>query len=151
MVLGGGLREVQASMSAVFDRRYERYEIQGISRELYAWGHWIEQRIDYEGFPTFSVGISLINWGSSQYGDRILCLDMPTAIYATHARVLRLPEHEQEAVWIWYVIRVKPDGTIWPIEHKCRTVGISEDALRQRVSRARRRIAGIPVLALVDA
>lgn len=136
-------------MSAVLDNRYERYELQGINRELHNWGHWIEQRIDYEGFPAFSIGLQLVSWGSGVYGDRILCLDMPTAIYATHARVLRLPEHEQEAVWIWYVVRVKPDGTIWPVEHKCRTVGISEAALRQRIHRARRKIAGLPLLEAV--
>lgn len=137
-------------MSAVIDHRYERYELQGISRELNTWGKWIEDHIDYEGFPPVSAGMQLVSWGSGIYGDRILCLDMPTHVYAVHGRVLRLPEHEQEAVWIWYVIRVKPDGTVWPIEHKCRAVGISECALRQRVSRARRRIAGLPALMLVD-
>jgi hypothetical protein len=138
-------------MSAVIDRRYERYELQGIARELNLWGKWIEDHIDYEGFPSVSAGMQLINWGSGIYGDRILCLDMPTHVYAVHGRVLRLPEHEQEAVWIWYVIRVKPDGTVWPIDHKCRAVGITGSALRQRVSRARRRIAGLPVMELVDA
>lgn len=134
-------------MSAVLiDRRYERYELQGIDRELNQWGRWIEMRIDYEGFPSVSCGMQLINWGTGVYGDRILCLDMPTHIYATHGRVLRLREHERDAVWIWYVIRVKPDGTLWPIAHKCDAAGITETALRQRVSRARRRIAGLPIL-----
>lgn len=137
-------------MSAVLDNRYERYELQGINRELNQWGRWIEQRIDYEGYPSVSMGLQLVSWGAGVYGDRILCLDMPTAIYATHARVLRLSEHEQEACWIWYVIRVKPDGTLWPIEHKCRAAGITESALRQRISRARRHIAGLTVLEIVD-
>lgn len=137
------------SAAPQIDRRYERYELQGIDRELNAWGRWIEQRIDYEGFPSFSAGMQLVSWGGGVYGDRILCLDMPTAIYAAHSRVLRLPEHEQEAVWIWYVIRVKPDGTLWPIAHKCKSAGITEAALRQRVSRARRKIAGLPVLEAV--
>lgn len=135
------------AVSAVVERnrQLERYELQGIDRELNQWGRWIEMRIDYEGFPSVSVGTQLINWGTGVYGDRILCLDMPTHIYAVHGRVIRLREHEQEAVWIWYVIRVKPDGTLWPIDHKCRVAGISEPALRQRVSRARRRIAGLSV------
>jgi hypothetical protein len=138
-------------VTRAIDRRYERYELQGIDRELNQWGRWIELRIDYEGFPGVSCGMQLINWGTGVYADRILCLDMPTHIYAVHGRVLRLREHEQEAVWIWYVIRVKPDGTLWPIEHKCRAAGITETALRQRVSRARRRIAGLPVVEAVDA
>jgi hypothetical protein len=133
-------------VSRAIDRRYVRYELQGVDRELNQWGRWIEMRIDYEGYPSVSVGMQLINWGTGVYGDRILCLDMPTHIYAVHGRVLRLQEHERDAVWIWYVIRVKPDGTLWPIDHKCRQAGITEAALRQRVSRARRKIAGLPIL-----
>lgn len=137
-------------MSAVLtDRRYERYELQGIDRELNQWGRWIELRIDYEGFPSVSMGLSLINWGSGVYGDRILCLDMPSHVYAVHGRVLRLREHEQEAVWIWYVIRVKPDGTLWLIEEKCRRLGVTESDLRRLVARARRKIAGLPTMEAV--
>lgn len=136
-------------MNAVVERKFERYELQGINRELNEWGRWIELRIDYEGYPSFSAGMQLVALGGGTPSDRILCLDMPTRIYATHARVLMLSEHERDAVWIWYVIRVKPDGTLWPIEHKCRTVGISESAIRQRVSRARRKIAGLPILEAV--
>lgn len=141
---------IDVSTARARQRQLERYEMQGIHRELEQWGRWIEMRIDYEGYPSFSAGLQLISWGSGTYSDRILCLDMPTHIYATHARVLRLPEHEQEAIWVWYVIRVKPDGTIWPIEHKCKTVGgITEQALRQRVCRARRKIAGLPDVDMV--
>lgn len=137
--------------AVVLDRRYERYELQGIDRELRTWGKWIEDHADFDGYASESKSCSLQAWGGGEYGHRILCLDMPTHVYAVHGRVLRLREYEQEAVWIWYVIRVKPDGTLWPIEHKCRTAGITEAALRQRVSRARRRIAGLPVLEAVDA
>ncbi len=137
-------------MSAVpADRRYERYELQGIHRELCAWGKWIEEHADYDGHASQSASCSVELRGDGRPGHKILCLDMPVHVYAVHARVLRLPESEQEAVWIWYVIRIKPDGTIWPIAHRCRTVGITEEALRKRVSRARRRIAGLPVLELV--
>jgi hypothetical protein len=136
-----------AVMSAKLDRHAERYELQGINYELNVWGRWIEKHMDYEGYP----GISALEaWrigpGGGSPGHRVLCLDMPTIVYAVHGRILQvLTEYEREAVWIWYVIRVKPDGTLWPIEHKCRKAGITEEALRKRVSRARRKLAGLPV------
>lgn len=127
--------------------RDTHYEMQGIKAELNAWGRWIERHLDYEGYPGISALEAWRNGaGGGTPGHRILCLDMPTGVYATHARILlTLTEYEREAVWIWYVVRVKPDGTIWPIDHKCRAAGITEVALRQRVSRARRKIAGLPV------
>lgn len=135
-------------MNAAVDQRHaERYELQGINYELNVWGRWIEKHMDFEGYP----GVSALEaWrsgrGGGLPGHKILCLDMPTMVYAVHARVLQvLTEFEREAVWVWYVVRVKPDGTLWPIDHKCKKAGITEDALRKRVSRARRRLAGLPV------
>lgn len=134
------------SACTIEQRTEERYTLDGINAELNAWGRWIERHMDYEGYPGINaVEAWLMGRGGGTGGHRILCLDMPTHIYATHGRVLRLTEFEQEAIWVWYVVRVKPDGTIWPIEHKCKTAGITEAALRQRVSRARRKIAGLPV------
>lgn len=143
---GFGALAMAAVMSVVIDRRAERFKLQGINADLNAWGRWIELHMDYEGYP----GINALEaWRAGRGGSpghRILCLDMPTAVYAVHGRVIQvLTEYEREAVWIWYVVRVKPDGTIWPIEHKCRRAGITEEALRKRVSRARRRLAGLPV------
>ncbi len=135
-------------MNAAVDQRHaERYELQGINYELNVWGRWIEKHMDFEGYP----GVSTLEaWrsgsGGGTPGHKILCLDMPIAVYAVHGRMIQvLTEYEREAVWIWYVIRVKPDGTLWPIEHKCKKAGITEEALRKRVSRARRRLAGLPV------
>jgi hypothetical protein len=136
-----------AVMGAKLDRHAERYELQGINYELNVWGRWVEKHMDFEGYP----GVSALEaWrsgrGGGSPGHKILCLDMPPMVYAVHARLLQvLTEYEREAVWIWYVIRVKPDGTLWPIEHKCRKAGITEEALRKRVSRARRKLAGLPV------
>lgn len=129
---------------AVVDRNAERFELQGINYELNVWGRWIEKHMDFEGYP----GVSALEaWrsgrGGGLPGHKILCLDMPDVVYAVHGRVLTLPEQYREALWIWYVVRVKPDGTLWPVEHKCKKAGISEDALRQRVHRARRRLAGL--------
>jgi hypothetical protein len=70
---------------------------------------------------------------------------MPTGVYATHMRVLRLTEGEREAVCLYFAVQVKDDGTLWTVDEKCRIYGIKEESLRRRLSRARYKILGIPV------
>lgn len=120
------------------------YERRVLNAELNRWGHWIEMHSDYEGYPGVNILAAYIGGsGGGSGGHRILCRDMPSAIYATHARVLTLSEPEQEAVWIWYVTRVKPDGTLWSVAERCGRLGITEEVLRKRLSRARQRIMGV--------
>jgi hypothetical protein len=59
--------------------------------------------------------------------------------------VIRLPEGEQEAVFLFFAIKVKEDGTLWTVTEKCRLYGIQEDSMRRRLARARYRILGVPV------
>lgn len=132
---------VVAAAPAADDYAYER---RVLNAELNRWGHWIEMHSDYEGYPGVNILAAYIGGsGGGGAGHRILCLDMPTAIYATHARVLTLSEPEQEAVWIWHVTRVKPDGTLWSVAERCERLGITEEVLRKRLSRARQRILGV--------
>lgn len=124
--------------------RHERLYRKALDSELNRWGKWIELRMDYEGYPGINVlEAALMGAGGSVPGHRILCLDMPTDIYSVHHRILMLPETLQEAIWVWYVPRVNPDGTLREIGGKARLVGVSEEALRQRVHRAKNRILGI--------
>lgn len=124
--------------------QYERLYRKALDGELNRWGRWIERHSDYEGYPGANVLVAfLMGRGGSTPGDRILCLDMPTDIYSVHHRVLGLSEALQEAVWIWYVTRLKSDGTLWTVEERCRIADISEETLRQRVKRAKNRILGL--------
>lgn len=127
-------------------RRYERLERSALEGELNRWGKWLETHSEFEGYPGVNILIAFIGGGGGGIpGHRILCLDMPTDIYATHGRVIRLPEAEQEAVWLKYVTRLKPDGTLWTVRERCVKADISEDAFHQRLSRARSRILGLPI------
>ena len=120
------------------------YDWRVIDAELNRWGKWIEARSDFEGFPGANVLVSfLMGRGGSTSGHKILCLDMPTDIYATHGRVLRCDEKQQEALWIWFVIRLHPDGTLWTLKEKSRIAKIPEHQLRNTVTQAKRRILGI--------
>lgn len=134
-------------MSAVveIDRRYERLERRALEGELNRWGKWIETHSDYEGYPGVNILVAFtMGRGGGMPGHRILCLEMPIDVYSVHQRtVLVLNEEEREAVWIYYVTRVKPNGTLWSLGERCDRVGISEDVLRKRVSRARRKMLGL--------
>lgn len=120
---------------------WERHCLNG---ELNRWGGWIERHSDYEGYPGVNILVAFLQGrGGGAGGHRVLCLDMPWEIYATHARVLTCNESEQEALWIKYVIRMKDDGTFWTIQERLLRMGLSEDTFRRRLSRARQRILGV--------
>lgn len=124
--------------------QYERLLLRAIDGELNEWGRWIERHADFEGFPPANI---LETWiggsGGGVPGHRILCLDMPVGIYATHGRVLRLSEEQRAAVEAWYIVRVKADGTLWSLDEKCLRLGIAERTLRDRVRQAKLRILGL--------
>lgn len=130
-------------MSAVAMDSYTRRAIDG---ELNRWGKWIEKHVDYTGHPSINAIVAqLYGAGGGTPGHRILCLEMPTGVYATHMRVLMLTESEREAVYLYFAVQVKEDGTLWTAPEKCRIYGIKEDSLRRRLARARYKILGIPV------
>lgn len=117
-----------------------------IDGELNRWGRWIERHADYTGHPSVNAIVAqLYGAGGGTPGHRILCLEMPTGVYATHMRVLMLTENEREAVYLYFAVQVKEDGTLWTAAEKCRIYGIKEDSLRRRLARARYKILGIPV------
>jgi hypothetical protein len=124
----------------------DRMMRQAIDGELNRWGRWIERHADYTGHPSVNFLVAALHGrGGGSPGHRILCLDMPDHIYATHGRVLRLPEGEQEAIYLLFAVQVKEDGTLWSVEEKCRIYGIQEASMRRRIARARYRILGLPV------
>lgn len=122
------------------DYEYERRVLMG---ELNAWGKWVELHWLHTGYPSLNILASHLGGGGGIAGHRILCLEMPTGVYATNQRVLRLPETEQQAVHIRHVAVLKDDGTVWPVHERCECHGISEEAYRKRLSRAYQRIMGI--------
>lgn len=122
------------------DLEYERRVLIG---ELSEWGKWIESHHDFEGYPSLNILVTHLSGHGGQVGHRVLCLEMPIRVYATHQRVLRLPDPEQDAIQIRHVTVLGADGVIMSIEERCRVIGLSEDAYRKRLSRAYQRIMGI--------
>jgi len=117
-----------------------------IDGELNRWGKWIERHADYTGHPSINFLVAqLYGAGGGMPGHRVLCLDMPDGVYATHMRVLMLTEKEREAVYLYFAVQVRDDGTLWTVGEKCRIYGIKEDSLRRRLARSRYKILGIPV------
>lgn len=128
----------------------DSYTRRAIDGELNRWGRWIEKHADYTGHPSINAIVAqLYGAGGGSPGHRILCLEMPTGVYATHMRVLMLTENEREAVYLYFAVQVKEDGTLWTAQEKCRLYGIKEDSLRRRLARARYKILGIPVPAFL--
>jgi hypothetical protein len=130
----------------VAERRMHGVDRSALEYALQAWGQWIETHADYEGYPrSDAVAAWLSGAGGGERGHRVLCLDMPVRIYATHGRVVLLPEHEREVVWAHYVPTMRDDGQAWTPRQKAERLGIEWEAYRKRLSRARFRILGLPV------
>jgi hypothetical protein len=123
-----------------------RVERKQLNAELERWGDWWEKRGHFDGYPSINILESFIGSDLGAPGHRILCLEMPLGVYCTHHRVLRLPELEREAVWIWYVPRVKANGQTYTLYEKCDITGLNEWTLRKRVQFAKLRIMGIDPL-----
>lgn len=128
--------------------RVERNEL---NASLNRWGDWMEKHGDFDGYPSINILESYIGSDLGAPGHRILCLDMPTGVYCTHQRVLRLPELEQQAIYLWYVPRMKPNGQTWTLDEKCHLTCINQWVLRKRVQSAKLRIMGIDPLRLSKA
>jgi hypothetical protein len=132
-ILAGPVRESRLTLT-------ERREL---NRLLNRWGDWVEKHLDFDGYPSINILESYIGSDLGAPGHRILCLEMPTDVYHTHQRVIRLPESEREAVWIAYVPRMKQNGTVWSKHELMGLLDMDTDAFHQRLSRAKRRLAGV--------
>jgi hypothetical protein len=74
-------------------------------------------------------------------------LDMPTAIWAVHARVAMLPDILQEAVYANYMYtcrEIRPGVFVpWELQEKLEILSVSRETFRKRLYRAKRRVAGL--------
>lgn len=128
------------------ERRLDGRERSWLECQLQTWGDWHEQHADFQGFPrASSIQLFLDGFGGGRPGHRILAEERPDAVIWVDLRMPRLPEHEQLAVWAHYVPWVKENGQVWTPEAKARLLGISWDAYRKRLTRARFRILGYAV------
>jgi hypothetical protein len=123
------------------DRRIPGRDRSWIEAAFKAWGDWIWENRDFEGYPTAEHVTAFLNGaGGGARGHRVLCRDCPPWILFTHVIWLKLPEHEAVAVWAEYVPGVGDDGRLWTREQKCERLGIGDRAFRKRLQCARVRI-----------
>lgn len=127
-----------------FIGRYDRVLMRAVHGELNRWGKWHEDHSDYQGYPTANILETYI--GASRTGEpghRVLMLDMPEGVWATHHRVMGLPIAMQEVVIAQYMHTTKEDGTSWTLLEKCLRLGISRATFSSWLHTAKRRIAGL--------
>jgi hypothetical protein len=123
----------------------ERLEFKAMERELYRWGKWRIREWENSGHRNMTPEYAASHGGGGgQLGHRILCLDWPDDVYATHMRINRLPEIEQDVIGLKYAICVKEDGDLWSRKEWCAIYGVSEDNFRKHLERARKKIQGLP-------
>lgn len=134
----------EKDLSLELNEHYLRLALRAIHGDLNVWGKWIEEHADYHGFPRSNILESYIGGsGGGSGGHRINCDDMPDRLWVTHHRVLLLVPEQQDAVGAYYIVRVKPDGTLWSLAEKCLVLGIAERTLRDHLRQARLRILGL--------
>lgn len=117
-----------------------------VNAKLNAWGHWMERHAEVNGYPRRdNITAYLEGAGGGQGRDRILCTDFrDEEIAKTHLKVLySMTDAQREAVYLYYVIRMKPDGTLWTLEERLEMAGISKQAFWQRIRAARMRYLGL--------
>lgn len=135
-------------MSAVAEqiRTYDYYERRGLEAELHRWGRWIVKREEYNAFPNCSnTEAARVGNGGGIPEHRILCLDMPTDVYATHMRIwTALTGEERDVIYVRYAFKVNEDGSISDRRIMCQQIGLSPEAFRKRLQRAKTKILGLP-------
>lgn len=135
-----------AAETESIERRIDGRERSWLECKLQNWGGWHEQNSDFEGFPrASSLSMFLDGFGGSLFGSRVLLQPRPEDVVWVDRRLPRLPQHEQLAIWAHYVPWVRDTGQVWTPEAKARLLGISWEAYRKRLTRARFRILGYSV------
>lgn len=123
------------------------------------WGEYVDRAADWTGYPGQSsvVGIyetlnthDALSWplpggGSYRYAlpnrHAILCAEMPRALIEIHQAVIRLDDELRGAFTFWYAYSLTPDGRLWDRHAKANFVGLSYEAFKELVQRARNQVA----------
>lgn len=123
------------------------YERRGLEAELHRWGRWIVKREEFNAFPgCTNTEAFIMGAGGSIAGHRVLCLDMPTDVYATHMRIWTvLTGEERDVIYVRYAFKVNEDGSIVDRREMCEQAGLRPEAFRKRLQRAKTKILGLPI------
>ena len=123
---------------------FEYQELHGL---LQRWGDWCEGHSEDTGLPHQSSHLGI--YSEQPAGHKILCPEMAKSVWNVHYQILKLPEDPRRSLYIWYAVNLKAGGGHWEAREKAEIMGWSLNALRIRVSRARkllhRKLFGIPL------
>lgn len=103
---------------------------------LQRWGAWQERHCQDVVLPQQSAFCMIVS--DQPPGPRILCADMAEDIQDLQRAFLMLRCRPQNALLLWYAVQLKEGGGYWSPDQKAAVFGCSLNALRCRVTRARR-------------
>ena len=116
-------------------------DLSWIDATFSAWGEWIWEHRDYEGYPQAdSVTSYLMGAGGGGFGSRVPVQDTPRIVRFAHGLYLMLPEIEGVVVFAEFVPGANEDGQLWTRAQKCASIQLEEEAFRKRLWRAKVRI-----------
>jgi hypothetical protein len=100
------------------------------------WGAWQEKHCEDVILPQQAAFCMIVS--DQPAHSRVLCADMSKSVYLVHCAQLTLPLRYQTALFVWYAIQMKDGGGYWTPDEKASILSLSVNALRMRVTRARR-------------
>ena len=103
---------------------------------LQQWGAWQERHGEDVILPRQAAFCMIVS--DQPPGSRILCADMSPDVQNVHRAFLMLRLRPREALLAWYAVQLKEGGGYWSPDEKAELLGCSVNALRCRVTRARR-------------
>jgi hypothetical protein len=107
---------------------------------LNRWGQFLCNTADRTGLPTASA-FTRIPGGIS--GHRILCADMPRAVYCLNQAVLRLDPVLQFYLYAWYALQRDEYGRWIEQADKAKAMGISTGYFRSVIHQARSKLVNM--------
>lgn len=100
------------------------------------WGAWQERHCEDVVLPKQAAFLMIVSDQPAR--SRVLCADMSKSVQFIHCCQLTLPRRYRAALFAWYAIQMKESGGYWTADEKAAILGLSVNALRMRVTRARR-------------
>jgi hypothetical protein len=100
------------------------------------WGEWQEKHCEDAMLPTQSAFCMM--YSDQPAGSRILCAEMSPRVYDVNIAVRMLRPRYRAAVFVWYAVQLKDSGGYWTPDEKAQLFGCTLNALRLRISRAKR-------------
>jgi hypothetical protein len=111
-------------------------EYDALDTLLQQWGAWQERHCEDVILPRQAAFCMIVS--DQPPGSRVLCADMSEDVQNLQRAFLMLRLRPQKALYLWYAVQLKEGGGYWSPDEKAALFACSLNALRCRVTRARR-------------